>query len=82
MTLTIFQAGNSAAMTIPHDLLKEMGLKVGQKIVVEKVPDARKLIISPVERTGPKTGVSREFKKWLKDFLEEDRELLDELKDR
>lgn len=82
MTLTIFQAGNSAAITIPRDLLKEMGLKVGQKVVAEKAPDARKFVVSPVEKTTLATGVSLEFKKWLTGFLAEDGKLLDELGDR
>lgn len=82
MTLTIFQAGNSAAITIPHDLLKEMNLKIGQKVVLEKTPDARKFIVSPLEKNSQPKGVSLEFKKWLNGFLKEDSELLDALEDR
>lgn len=82
MTLTIFQAGNSAAMTIPHDLLKEMGLKVGQKVEMNKMSDAKKLVVSPVEKISEKTGLTLEFKKWLSGFLEEDGKLLDELENR
>jgi antitoxin component of MazEF toxin-antitoxin module len=82
MTMTIFQVGNSAAITIPRDFFREMNFKFGQKLMLQPVPNTKKFVVSPVEKIKPKTGVSLEFKKWLNNFLDEDGALLDELEER
>lgn len=79
-TQTIFQAGNSNAVTIPTPLMKEIGLKRGNKVTVERLGDTDNLvIITKPQKKTPKTAVSVEFQKWLSTFLEEDKELLDDL---
>lgn len=81
-TLSIFRAGNSAAVTIPKPLLNDLGLRVGQKVVVEKVPDTDALLMTPAKKKREKTKLNAEFKKWLAAALKEDAGLLDELADR
>lgn len=76
---SIFQAGNSSVVAIPTELIKEMSLTVGQKVSIEKVSDSAILI-----KTNPSKSKTRdkEFELWLKQFVEEDRELLIELSDK
>lgn len=81
-TLTIHQSGNSAAVTIPRDYMKELGLAVGQNVVMEPVFETKSLVITPATNKTTKPPVSAEFKKWLGGFLEEDGDLLDELAER
>ncbi|OGG27048.1 hypothetical protein A2960_02790 [Candidatus Gottesmanbacteria bacterium RIFCSPLOWO2_01_FULL_39_12b] len=82
-TQTIFQAGNSEVVAIPKYLAKELNLKKGQKVIVEKAPDGEAIVIKKVNKTRTKTKAkvssSTEFKKWLSNVIKEDSEILDEL---
>jgi antitoxin component of MazEF toxin-antitoxin module len=79
-TQSIFQVGNSNVVAIPAHLMKDLGLKNGQKVIVEKSPDTDGVIVTPVGRTSKKpTKITKEFEQWLHSFLEEDKALLDEL---
>lgn len=75
-TLQIFKAGNSNVVSMP----KEFG-KLGEKVTY-KISDLgdsityKKASKKPKQKNSP---VSAEFKKWLKDVLVEDKEILDEL---
>lgn len=78
--LKIFRAGNSDVVSIPKDLMKELNLKTGAKIVIGKTSDNSALVIKKVtKQTSSKAAIDKEFKSWLKDVLEEDKEILDEL---
>lgn len=78
-TQTVFQAGNSYVVSIPKHLVKEMGIKTGQKVIVEKVPDMDAFLVTTKSVKHAPKSVQTEFKRWLATFLKEDAELLDEL---
>ena len=79
-TQTIFKAGNSEVVAIPKHILKDLNLKLGQKVVVNKAPGIDAVIIQKVTKNKTKTSaVGGEFNKWLTNVLEEDKELLNEL---
>jgi len=69
---TIFQAGNSQVVTIPKSML----FKTGQKVTLEKI-DADTIVIK--KTSAPAKKSTTEFKKWVKEVLEEDAEILEEL---
>lgn len=77
----IFGAGNSDVVAIPKGLMKELGLKRGQRVALDKILDGSALVIKKVEKADnkSKSELTKEFKKWLKEVLEEDKEILDEL---
>ena len=76
---TVFKAGNSNVVAIPKDLSKELGFKSGQKVVVEKT-DSEDLLVRKVSKTkSVKLSPDLEFKRWWKEFLKENAEILDEL---
>lgn len=78
---TVFRAGNSNVVAIPKNLMDELDLKSGQKVILEKDPSNEALIIRKATKATKKTkgSVSQEFKKWLKEVMIEDAEILDEL---
>lgn len=76
----IFRAGNSDAVVIPRPMLLELGIKTGQKVVIDRVPDTAAILVSPVSKKKTKDLTSVEFRKWLAGFLKEDALLLDELR--
>lgn len=79
MTVKVFRAGNSEAVVIPRPILQEIGMKVGQEVVVEKVPEARAFIVTPLSDSVKKTPVKGELEKWFAMFLKENGGILDDL---
>lgn len=79
-TQTITQIGNSDGVTIPAHLMTELHIKRGQKVIVDRLADTDNLVIitKPQKKTS-KSALSKEFHDWLESFLEEDKEILDEL---
>lgn len=81
-TQNVFKAGNSNVVAIPKHLAKELGIKPGQKVFVDKTPDGEAIIVRKVSKTKPARElkiVSSEFKKWWDIFLKENAKILDEL---
>ncbi len=77
---TIFQAGNSNVVAIPSQLMKDLDLKTGNKVIVDRLTDSDALIIYPKKsKTNRLKPTDREYQTWLNQFLKEDAELLDEL---
>jgi antitoxin component of MazEF toxin-antitoxin module len=76
---SIFQVGNSNAVTIPPHLMKELGLKKGQEVIVDRLADTDAIIVTPKNKASSPKLTEKEYKKWLTNFLEEDGDLLDEL---
>ena len=73
MQQKIIQVGNSVGLTIPPSLREELGLQVGDKVLVEE--REKKLVITPVpvDLAG---GVDAEFMKTVKDFMDEHEDVL------
>lgn len=77
---TITQLGNSDAVIIPATLMKDIGLKRGQKVSMDRLGNTENLvIITKPQKKSSQGSVSHEFQTWLSSFLEEDKELLDDL---
>lgn len=78
---TIFQTGNSSVVSIPKHLMRELKLRKGEKVVVEKASD-NAIIIRKKTKTPTslaKSATESEFNKWLNTFISENGEILDEL---
>ena len=70
--VTLMQVGNSVGVSVPRALRDKYGFKKGNKVVLEEREEGLLL------RSG-KTK-SKDFKKWWGEFIEENGEILDELK--
>lgn len=76
---TIFKAGNSQVIAIPSDVLADLNLKTGNKVLVGKADDTTIV----VKKTSSKIKKSdADFQKWLDVFIKENAGILDELADR
>lgn len=78
MTQKIVRVGNSAAVTIPKEFLRQAKLNIGDKVEVESDKDLRVVFIKP---TGSfvQTKITPEFKSWLDDFISENQDVLKKL---
>lgn len=81
-TYQIFRAGNSQVVTLPKSILSDVGIKVGQKVLVEKSSDNSAIVIRKPNgsvKANSKVKSEAEFEKWWKMFLEENGGILDDL---
>ena len=75
---TVFRAGNSDVVVIPKSLGRELGIKNGQKVVIEKEGD-RVVIEKLSKKTSRIDTQGKDFKRWWTEFLKENAKILDEL---
>ena len=64
MTQKVLKVGTSAAVTIPKKSLKELGLKIGDSVIVEIDREGRTVSISPISKP-----VDKELLDWTDNFV-------------
>ena len=74
MTQKVLKVGTSAAVTIPKDSLREMGLKIGDTVRVALDTKRRVMSIEPVT-----SKVDEALLEWADQFIERYRGALDSL---
>lgn len=74
MTQKVLKVGSSAAVTIPKKSLEELGLKIGDRVVVKIDKKRRVVSVEPVGRQP-----SDELMEWTKKFIERYRPALEAL---
>ena len=84
MIQKIIRIGNSAGITIPKEYLEAIRSKIGSKVQVKLDSDVGHIIVDVPQKTKKQATrpVAKEFQQWLDTFVEEDKDLLNELADR
>lgn len=82
LTQRLYKNGNSVAVTIPKEYLKEFNLKEGSEVVVDQDLDEETIIISRKKKGSIKSTVTPNFLKWLESFNREYGPALKELAER
>ena len=49
MTQKVLKVGSSAAVTIPKKSLEELGLRIGDEVVVDVRPKEKRVVIEPLQ---------------------------------
>lgn len=80
MLQKVIKVGNSAAVTLPKDILKVSKLSTGDEVHVQ-VDDATGAIIVSA-KDNPFKGMSPDIANWTKNFVNKNREALEELANR
>lgn len=78
MIQKIIKVGNSAAITIPKEFLREAHIRIGEEIAVETYPRAKTLLVKPKEQDG-KMVLTPEFYQWLEAISEKYEDVIKEL---
>lgn len=73
MTQKLLKVGDSTAVTIPKKSLDELGLKVGDQVIVEIDKENQTVKISPAVK------INREVIDWIDKFIAQYRSALEEL---
>lgn len=71
--------GNSDAVIIPSHFMKGMGLKRGQKVLMDRLGDTENLVIITKPQKKSTQASQKEFQKWYDEFIVENAQILDEL---
>lgn len=75
-TQKLYRNGNSVAVTIPKELLNDLGLNEGSQVVVEK--RGKEVVLKPAKKTKA-AGVDAKFMKMVEEFMQDHKDVLAEL---
>lgn len=75
MTQKVLQIGSSAGVTISKDVLKSLGLKIGDQVSVEVDPKHGRVVVLPLRRLK----VASELLQWTDAMIEKYRPALEAL---
>lgn len=77
MVNKVLRVGDSAAVTIPKQTLKSMGLHIGDRVVINYLARKNEITITPLQKDG--SGITTEFAGLVQGFIERYRTALQEL---
>lgn len=76
MEQKVIQIGNSAGVVIPRELRRQMGIRVGENVAVDKNGD--NIVISNPKKKRVR-AVDAKFAKIVEEFIDEHEDVLKEL---
>ena len=79
MLRRLFKTGNSVVLSLPKEILDELGLAEGENVSLELDSQQRQVIVRPVEKPLAIAGVDEKFAHQINDFIEQYRPALEEL---
>jgi putative addiction module antidote len=79
MIRRLFRTGNSVVLSLPKDVLDDLGVKDGESVNLELDHEQRRVIITPLEKQVAMSGVNEEFARQVDEFIQQYRPALDEL---
>ena len=74
----IIKVGNSLAVTLPAEFVKEGNFAVGDEFIVEHNAKQKTLYMQSAKKQN-KPGLTPEFFEWLDEVAEEDKDLIKKL---
>jgi putative addiction module antidote len=77
MPRKIFRTGNSTVVSLPADVLEQVGLELGDAVTVVADPEGQQIIITPVKASLP--GVRPDFLDRVDCFIDRYRPALETL---
>ncbi|HEX7433064.1 MAG TPA: AbrB/MazE/SpoVT family DNA-binding domain-containing protein [Anaerolineaceae bacterium] len=79
MIRRLFKTGNSIVLSLPKEVLDNLGITDGESVNLELEPEQRRVIITPVAKPISVAGVDEEFARQVREFIQQYRPALDEL---
>ena len=67
----VFRAGNSEVVSIPLEVKKKTGIKMGTKVLVDVSSDGKNIVITKLGRKKKVSSITPEFFDWLETFNKE-----------
>ncbi len=79
MLRRLFKTGNSVVLSLPREVLDELGLTAGENVSLALDRQQRQVVLRPVEKPIAVASVDEEFARQINDFIEQYRPALEEL---
>jgi putative addiction module antidote len=79
MIRRLFKTGNSIVLSLPKEVLDDLGIKDGESVNLELDRKQRRVIITPVEKPLVIAGVNEDFARQVDEFIQQYRPALEEL---
>jgi putative addiction module antidote len=79
MQRRLFKTGNSVVLSLPREMLDELGLADGENVSLSLDREQRLLIVKPVEKPLTVAGIDESFAHQVNEFIEQYRAALNEL---
>lgn len=80
MKQKVIKVGNSLAVTLPSEFVKEKKLQAGQKVIVRQDLEIDAVVVAPEDsQIARKNGITPEFLEWLEKFNNKYKSALAEL---
>lgn len=80
MEQTVIKVGNSLAVTLPANFVREKKLKAGQKVIVRQDLEVDALVVASLGSSVKKSsGITPDFLVWLEKFNNKYKSALTEL---
>lgn len=78
MIQKIIKVGNSAAVTLPSDFLRDANFRIGQEVAVETNSELGVVVVKLKSQQNNRL-INPEFEDWLKEFTAKNNNLLKKL---
>jgi putative addiction module antidote len=79
MIRQLFKTGNSIVLSLPKEVLDDLGISVGEHINLELDREQHRVILTPVEKPLAIAGVNEDFARQVDEFIQKYRPALEEL---
>lgn len=79
MIRRLFKTGNSTVLSLPKEVLDDLGIKDGESVNLELDRKQRRVIITPAEKPIAVAGLNEEFARQVDEFIQQYRPALEEL---
>jgi putative addiction module antidote len=79
MIRRLFKTGNSIVLSLPKEVLDDLGIKDGENVNLELDREQRRVIITPVKKPIVIAGVNEDFARQVDEFIQQYRPALEEL---
>jgi antitoxin MazE len=79
MIRRLFKTGNSIVLSLPKEVLEDLGIKDGESVNLELDRQQHRVIITPVAMPVAIAGVNEDFARQVDEFIQQYRPALDEL---
>ncbi len=79
MIRRLFRTGNSIVLSLPKEVLDELGVKDGESVNLEMDREQKRVILTPVEKPMAAASIDADFARQVNEFIERYRPALEEL---
>lgn len=79
MIRRLFKTGNSIVLSLPREILEDLGIGSGHEVNIEMDKEQRQVILSPVEKLDAIAGIDDDFARQVNEFVEHYKPALEEL---